>query len=204
MAINLSKSGDSHKVSLKKDAAQNIKVNLKWAAAAAKKSGGFLGGFFGGGSSDAQQQDLDLGCMYELVDGSKGVVQALGNLFGSRTQDPFIQLDKDDRSGESADGENLEILRPDRIKRVVLFAYFYEGSSDFAALNTRVTMQVNGGETVTLDLNNSKSGKTFCALAQVSVKDGQISLTKEEQYFAGHRDCDAHYGFGFNWTTGRK
>lgn len=203
MAISLSKSGDSHKVSLKKGAAQNIKVNLKWEAAAAKKSGGLFGGLFGGGGS-AQQQDLDLGCMYELVDGSKGVIQALGNLFGSRAADPFIALDGDDRSGSSAAGENLEILRPDRIKRVVLFAYFYEGSSDFAALKTRVTMEVTNGETVTLDLNNSKSGKTFCALAQVSVKDGQISLTKEEHYFAGHRDCDAHYGFGFDWTTGRK
>lgn len=204
MAINLNKSGDSHKVSLKKEAPQNIKVNLKWEAAAAKKSGGLFGGLFGGGGGSAQQQDLDLGCMYELVDGSKGVIQALGNLFGSRTAAPFIALDGDDRSGSSAGGENLEILRPDRIKRVVLFAYFYEGSSDFAALKTRVTMEVTGADTVTVDLNNSKSGKTFCALAQVSVKYGQISLTKEEQYFAGHRDCDAHYGFGFDWTTGRK
>jgi len=192
MAISLSKSGDSHKVSLKKEAPQNIKVNLKWEAA--KK------GWFGG----SKNQDLDLGCMYELVDGSKGVIQALGSLFGSRSADPFIALDGDDRSGNSADGENLEILRPDRIKRVVLFAYFYEGSSDFAALKTRVTMAVSGNDTVTIDLNNSESGKTFCALAQVSVKDGQISLTKEEQYFAGHRDCDAHYGFGFNWVSGSK
>ncbi|MBX9952990.1 MAG: hypothetical protein K2Y39_27700 [Candidatus Obscuribacterales bacterium] len=192
MAISLTKSGDSHKVSLKKEAPQNIKVNLKWEAA--KKS------WFGGGGN----QDLDLGCMYELVDGTKGVIQALGNLFGSRTADPFIALDKDDRSGASADGENLEILRPDRIKRLVLFAYFYEGSSDFAKLKTRVTMAVTGADTVTIDLNNSESGKTFCALAQVSVKDGQISLTKEERYFAGHRECDANYGFGFNWTTGSK
>lgn len=192
MAINLSKSGDSHKVSLKKETPQNIKVNLKWEAA--KK------GWFGGGGN----QDLDLGCMYELVDGSKGVIQALGKLFGSRTADPFIALDGDDRSGSSAAGENLEILRPDRIKRVVLFAYFYEGSSDFKALNTKVTMQVTNGETVTLDLSTPASGRTFCALAQVSVKDGQIVLTKEEKYFAGHRDCDAAYGFGFNWTTGSK
>jgi tellurite resistance protein TerA len=202
MAISLSKSGDSHKVSLKKGAAQNIKVNLKWEGAAAKKSGGLFGGLFGGGS--AQQQDLDLGCMYETVDGQKGVIQALGNLFGSRNADPFIALDGDDRSGNSAAGENLEILRPDRIKRVVLFAYFYEGSSDFAALKTRVTMEVTNGETVTLDLSTPKSGKTFCALAQVSVKDGQIVLTKEEKYFGGHQECDANYGFGFNWTTGRK
>lgn len=200
MAISLSKSGDSHKVSLKKDTAQPIKVNLKWEAAA-KKSGGLLGGLFGGGS--AQNQDLDLGCMYELTDGTKGVIQALGNLFGSRTAAPFIALDKDDRSGSSTDGENLEILRPANIKRVVLFAYFYEGSSDFAALKTKVTMQCNG-ETVTIDLNTPKSGKTFCALAQVSVKDGQISLTKEEQYFSGHQDCDRNYGFGFQWTRGSK
>lgn len=201
MAINLSKSGDSHKVSLKKDAVPTIKVNLKWSAAA-KKSGGMFGGLFGGGS--VQQQDLDLGCMYETVDGQKGVIQALGNAFGSRNSDPFISLDGDDRSGASTEGENLEILRPDRIKRVVLFAYFYEGSSDFKALDTKVTMQVSNGETVTLALSTPADKKTFCALAQVSVKDGQISLTKEEQYFAGHEACDRHYGFGFNWTRASK
>ena len=43
--------------------------------------------------------DLDLCALYELTDGRKGVVQALGNAFGALDRPPFIQLDGDDRTG---------------------------------------------------------------------------------------------------------
>ncbi len=46
----------------------------------------------------------------ELRDGSKGVVQALGNSFGSLQQPPFIALDGDDRSGSVSGGPSLGIL----------------------------------------------------------------------------------------------
>ena len=45
--------------------------------------------------------DLDLGCLYELADGRKGVIQALGNAFGSLNRRPWILLDGDDRTGRS-------------------------------------------------------------------------------------------------------
>lgn len=41
--------------------------------------------------------DLDLGCMYELTDGTKGVVQPLGNLLGDLNGPPYIRLSGDDR-----------------------------------------------------------------------------------------------------------
>ena len=34
--------------------------------------------------------DLDLGGMYELMDGSKGMAQALGNSFGSLQSAPYV------------------------------------------------------------------------------------------------------------------
>ncbi len=92
MAINLQK---GQKVSLEKKSSAGlgeILVNLNWNAKPVKQ--GFLAGLFGGN----QGIDLDLGCLYELKDGRKGTVQALGNAFGSLTQAPFIALDGDDRT----------------------------------------------------------------------------------------------------------
>ena len=77
MAINLQK---GQKVSLKKNTASGlgeILVNLNWNSTPVNK--GFLSSLFGGSSGI----DLDLGCLYELKDGKKGTVQALGNAFGS-------------------------------------------------------------------------------------------------------------------------
>ena len=70
MAINLQK---GQKVSLKKKSQAGlgeILVNLNWNSKPAKQ--GFLKSLFGSN----QGIDLDLGCLFELKDGSKGTVQA--------------------------------------------------------------------------------------------------------------------------------
>ncbi len=91
MAINLQK---GQKVSLEKKSSAGlgeILVNLNWNARPQKK--GFLSSLF----ASNQGIDLDLGCLFELKDGRKGTVQALGNCFGSLNHPPFIALDGDDR-----------------------------------------------------------------------------------------------------------
>ncbi len=67
--INLTK--ESPTVSLSKGGAGQgvIRVNLNWSRGEQKK--GFLAKLTGA----AGGVDLDLGCLYELADGSKGVIQ---------------------------------------------------------------------------------------------------------------------------------
>ncbi len=112
-----------------------MRVNLNWTSRV-KKSG-----FFRTSKSTAEV-DLDLGCLYELADGKKGVVQALGKKFGSRSQPPYIELDGDDRSGANADGENLfiNLEHPERFKRILIFAMIYQGADSFSAVDGVVTM----------------------------------------------------------------
>src|SRR5712692_2738278 len=63
-----------------------LRVNLNWVARPAS------GGLFKRQAGAAI--DLDLGCLYELTNGRKGVVQALGNAFRSRNDgSPIISLD---------------------------------------------------------------------------------------------------------------
>ena len=74
MAISLEK---GKKVNLRKQekvGLGEILVNLNWNSKPAKK--GFLGSLFGGGS---KPMDLALGCLYELKNGRKRTVQALGH-----------------------------------------------------------------------------------------------------------------------------
>lgn len=70
--------------------------------------------------------DLDLACLYELKNGSKGVVQALGNAFGSLNQPPYVLLDGDDRTGSVTTGENLRIngSKIADIERILIFLLF--------------------------------------------------------------------------------
>ncbi|ADV68753.1 TerD family protein [Deinococcus maricopensis] len=195
--VTLDKQGERASINLRKSGTpQPIHVNLNWDQQATRS------GLFGMRTS--RSADLDLGCMYVLKDGNGGVVQALGNHFGSERLPPYIVLDKDDRSGSSADGENLYIVRPDLIQQVLLFAFIYDGTNDFTDVNGRLQLKDASGNEVAVRLNNPDVRRTFCAIAMLENVGGRIEITKEERYFHGHAEADAHYGFGFRWAPGSK
>ncbi|MDR2523787.1 MAG: TerD family protein [Synergistaceae bacterium] len=188
--VTLEKRGAAQKVNLTKQG-QTVHINLQWDEP--------KGGFFG-----SSAVDLDLGCMYRLKNGDRGVIQPLGGNFGSQNGSPYIFLDKDDRSGAAADGENMYVFRPEEIELMVIFALIYEGTAEFTAVNGRVTIEHKGNFEILVPLNNPEGGKRFCAAARIEPDENSIRITKDELYFAGHVDCDRHYGFGFQWKAGRK
>lgn len=187
--VTLDKQGQSTKLSLSKGNSHPVHINLNW-----DRSLGFR----------RAEADLDLGCMYVMNDGSRGVIQALGNKYGSIRFAPYIELDKDDRTGESDDGENILIARPDLIHTVLIFAFIYEGTSDFTRVGGELTLTDPRGSQVMVRLSNPDMQRTFCAIALIENYGGNIKITKEERYFTDHADCDQHYGFGFRWSAGSK
>lgn len=193
--VTLDKRGDKKVVSLAKDTdSQPIRFNLNWDQTIKKKSLIF---------SKTIEADLDLGCMVVMKDGNKGVIQALGNSFGSKVEYPYIYLDKDDRSGVSQDGENLYVLRPDLVDRIMIFAYIYEGTANFSQVKGRVLIKEKSNE-IAIKLNSPDSTKTFCAICTLVNNNKTLEVTKEERYFQGHSDADSYFGFGFRWVAGSK
>jgi len=193
--INLAKSGDSHSIDLAKRT-EEILVNLNWNSTIEKKS---MFDFL-----SKSTLDLDLGCMYRLKDGSKGVIQALGNSFGSASYHPYISLDKDDRSGQSNDGENLRLARLEMLDVVVVFAFIYEGAPNWDSAKGVVTVKQQGSADIVIKLDSPDKGKIMCGLIKIENKGGKLVITKLEKYFAGHKELDGEFGFGFNWTAGKK
>lgn len=189
--ISLKKSGDSHKIDLSKNSGE-IHVNLNWNSGRKK--------LFGGGGA----VDLDLACMYRLKSGEQGVIQALGNSFGSATGLPFILLDQDDRSGASVGGENMFFKRPELIDFAVVFAYIYEGVPNWRGTDATVVLQQKGSPDIEIRIDNPDSRDRFCVLASLSGKSGSLEVRREDRFFAGHREVDKHYHFGFRWVAGRK
>lgn len=188
--ITLEKQGQSTRISLNKSSDQDfIHINLNWDR---------------GGSVLRAPSDLDLGCMYVLNDGHRGVIQALGGHFGAKHAHPFIMLDGDDRTGDVNKGENITIFRPDLIHTVLIFAFIYEGTNNFTHVNAHLTMCDTRKNEVAVRLNNPDIHHTFCGIALVENYGGEIKITKEERYFDNHSNCDKHYGFGFKWEAGSK
>jgi tellurite resistance protein TerA len=156
--------------------------------------------------------DLDLCCLYELSDGSKGVVQALGNAFGALHQPPFIHLDGDDRTGAVASGENLTINldHKQHFRRVLVFVTVYEGARSFADLHATVTLQPQYGAAIDFSLDECTVPSTVCALALITNTGNDLVVQREARYLvpergvSPQRTVDHAYGWGMNWTPGRK
>jgi tellurite resistance protein TerA len=201
--VTLTKAAPS--VSLTKHGGQRgvLKVNLNWTARPPAQ-----GGFF---KKLAQQTqlDLDLGCLYEFADGTKGVVQALGNAFTAAdgSGKPLLRLDGDDRTGAVSAGENLsvDLTEPSRIRRILIFALIYEGAANWAAANAIATLQPVGAPPIEVRLDDPRDGARICAIAMISQQNGEVTVQREVNYVNGaQRALDEAYGWGMNWTKGRK
>ncbi|MEU5519863.1 TerD family protein [Streptomyces sp. NPDC047860] len=157
--------------------------------------------------------DLDLCALYELTDGRKGVVQALGNAFGALHRPPFIHLDGDDRTGAVASGENLTVNLDHKhlLRRILVFVTIYEGARSFADLHATVTLQPQHGAAIDFSLDECTVPSTVCALALITnTGGGELVVQREARYLvpergvSPQRTVDHAYGWGMNWTPGRK
>ncbi len=197
--ITLEKRGN--RVSLeKRDNAGHgeILVNLNWTQPPAKQ------GFFAGLRSN--KIDLDLGCLFELKDGSKSAVQALGNTFGDYRNPPYIALDADDRSGSRSQGENLRINGQhwDDIERVLVYAFIYEGAPNWAEADALITIKTPGQPEIEIRLDSHRNDLPMCAIALLENQGGSVQITKLVDYHRGHRDVDEAHHWGLQWQRGSK
>ncbi|MBM7368790.1 TerD family protein [Gordonia hydrophobica] len=194
--VTLDKSRPTVSLTKRGEVQGNMRINLNWTQ-------GATGGFF----RKKKGIDLDLAAMYELADGTKGIVQALGNSFGNLQQAPFIFLDGDDRSGTSEGGENLFINlgQVNAFRRILIFAYIYEGAPNWSSANGVVTLVPTSGPQVEVLLDSADDRAISCAVAMLTNVNGEMQVSREVRYIQGaQREVDEAYGFGMRWTAGRK
>ncbi|MFE5400231.1 TerD family protein [Streptomyces sp. NPDC056580] len=204
--VTLTKAAPSVSLAKQGGTSGAMRVNLNWQV---RKQFPGRRGRWGGGQGDV---DLDLCALYELADGRKGVVQALGNAFGSLHRPPYIHLDGDDRTGATASGENLTVnLDHTRdFRRILVFVTIYEGATSFADLHATVTLRPQHGAPVDFSLDECTVPSTVCALALITNTGGDLVVRREARYLvpdrgvSPQRTIDRAYGWGMNWTPGRK
>lgn len=207
--VTLTKAAPSVSLTKQGGTSGAMRVNLNWEV---RKQFSGWGSKRGRAVAMHADLDLDLCALYELADGRKGVVQALGNAYGSLRLPPYIHLDGDDRTGASASGENLTI-NLDHIRdfrRILVFVTIYEGARSFADLHATVTLQPQHGAAIDFSLDECTVPSTVCALALITNTGGDLVVQREARYLvpdrgvSPQRTVDRIYGWGMNWTPGRK
>jgi len=154
--------------------------------------------------------DLDLGALYEYTDGSAGALQALGGDFTDYHtfgRSPIAWLDGDDRTGARAGGENLfvDLRYMSCIKRMLIFAYIYEGVPNWAAADGVVTLFPVAGPMVEVRLDEVDERCRMVAIAMLSNVHGQLTVNREVTYIrGGQRLMSQMYGWDLDWAPGSK
>ncbi|MFI2373713.1 TerD family protein [Streptomyces sp. NPDC018964] len=208
--VTLTKAAPSVSLTKQGGTSGALHVNLNWEV---RKQFSGWAGKLGRPVALHSDLDLDLCALYELTDGRKGVVQALGNAFGALHQPPFIHLDGDDRTGAVASGENLTVNLDHKhlLRRVLVFVTIYEGARSFADLHATVTLRPQHGAPIDFSLDECTVPSTVCALALITnTGGGELVVRREARYLvpergvSPQRTVDHAYGWGMNWTPGRK
>ncbi|MBQ0985755.1 TerD domain-containing protein [Streptomyces sp. F63] len=207
--VTLTKAAPTVSLSKQGGTSGALRVNLNWEM---RKQFKGWGSKLGRAMALHADLDLDLCALFELRDGTKGVVQALGNAYGSLHRPPFIHLDGDDRTGARATGENLTINLDHKsdFRRILIFVTIYEGARSFADLHATVTLQPQHGAPVDFSLDECTVPSTVAALALLTNEGGDLVVRREARYLvpergvSPQRTVDHAYGWGMNWTPGRK
>jgi tellurite resistance protein TerA len=206
--VTLTKSSPSVSLTKRGAAGGQLRINLQWSTGVAptpvKK--GLLSRLAGVGGP--RGIDLDLACLWELTNGEKGVVQALGNAFQAPySGPPIIRLDGDDRSGAVSGGENMfvDLSRVQEIRRILVFAFIYEGVPNWASADGVVTLYPSSGPEIEVRLDESDTSAPTCVIAMLENSGGELVVRREVRYIrGGQADVDRAYGWGMEWARGSK
>ena len=200
----LGQPGQSIAISPHDEDFESIMVGVAWDNRKVEESG-FIGKFFK--KVRKIGVDLDIGCLYELQDGTRGPIQAFGEKFGRLNETPFIVLSGDERTG-AADGHDEYILingdKWKEIKRLLVYIYIYDGAPSWSVINPQIVVDVPGEDDLYVTLKAHDDRLALCAVAEIENVRGGIKLTNRTEYFPGHQEMDRAYGFGLAWEDGRK
>ncbi|HVQ08261.1 MAG TPA: TerD family protein [Allosphingosinicella sp.] len=192
--VSLEKKGQAISLEKKGSSFGEIVINLNWTRG--KKS------FFGGGTAI----DLDLGCLLEMMDGQKGVVQALGRQFGAFYDPPFVQLDGDDRTGDVSQGETMRINGAEWqwIKRVAIFANIYDGVPNWQATDGVVTVTMPDQPPIEVRMTEGRNNQRLCGVVMLENDGGKLKATRIVEYYRDQSELDRAHGWGMRWVAGSK
>lgn len=200
----LGRRDDSLSISPPSDGFQDIRIAAAWDNQMVADQS-----FFGKllGKTKPADIDLDLGILYELNDGTKGAIQAFGDTMGNYNLPPYMSLSGDERSGDAeGDDEFIHLNGKEwpKFKRLLIYVYIYKGAMDWAQVKPQIHLRVPNEKQMVVTLSSHHKGLGLCAIAGIENVRNGMKITNHTEYFPGHAEMDRAFGFGIEWTNGKK
>lgn len=200
----LANAGDSVAISPGADGFESFMIGVAWDNIKIEDSG-----LFGKWFKKVRKVgvDLDIGCLYEMQDGTRGSIQAFGEKFGNFNEAPFISLSGDERTGDTEGDDEYLLVNGEKwkdVKRVLVYIYIYKGALRWSELHPQIVVDVPGESDLYVTLNAHDDALSLCAVGELENVRGGIKLTNRTEYFPGHEEMDRAFGYGLAWADGKK
>lgn len=155
----------------------------------------------GGAYGRARYLELELGCFYETVDGTRGILQTW-DARGHLDRAPFIRLE----DAKMVDGEGRQTLaiadrHRGKIKRLQLYAFIPRGSANWAMASVAMTATLGDHPPVSMAIDKGDDGHAIVAMMTVDQSQQSIVATHQAKFAVRHPDLDALLGWGMSWQT---
>lgn len=208
----LSKPGQTSIVNPPKGGMTNFEIGVAWdnvTPSKSQKKSGFFDRILRMGKASVTPSgvDLDVGCLYELKNGKRGAIQAFGDMYGSLTEEPYMFLSGDERTGDAEGEDELITVNGahwNDIKRIIIYLYIYGGASSWEVVKPQIQVRVPSEKPMIVTLNARREELALCAVASLENVRGGIRMTNHMEYYPGHAAMDRAFGFGLEWDDGHK
>ncbi|PKG39936.1 hypothetical protein CXF74_06295 [Psychromonas sp. Urea-02u-13] len=172
----------------------DILVNMHWDT---KQSSVHHGANLFVGENFKPMTDLRVGCLYELHNGQRGLVQTIGeDLLGSFHGVPYVEALRSENSHVEQLAINAKYQH--KLHRYLIYALMAEGHNNWSALNVEIEFQLAQSQKRCFSPDTLMM-KPIYAVAMLEFEQGEITITALNEYFENLPELDQAYGWGLAW-----
>ncbi|MDT3440543.1 TerD family protein [Pseudofrankia sp. BMG5.37] len=146
--------------------------------------------------------DLYLGCLWQALDGSAGVLQTLGGATSAPGRGAGRQVlalaPRDEHEGQKI---FVDLRALETFKRFFVFAYGLRSAPQWNLLRGELTVGARTGEHLDIPLGDAPPTARTCVIASFHVAQDDLVIRRENAFFDGTQaEAAAHYGWALPWN----
>jgi len=146
--------------------------------------------------------DLHLGCFWQALDGSVGLLQALGGATSAPGRGADRQVlalgPRDEHEGQKL---FVDLRALDTFKRFFVFAYGLRSAPEWDLLRCVLTVSARTGEHLAIPIGAAPPAARTCVLGSFHVAQDDLVIRRESTFFDGPQsEAAASYGWSLPWN----
>ncbi|ADP83159.1 TerD family protein [Pseudofrankia inefficax] len=147
--------------------------------------------------------DLQLGCLWQALDGASGVLQTLGGATsapgaGASGRQVLALTSRDEHEGQTM---FVDLRALATFKRFFVFAYGLHGAPEWDLLRPVLTVGARTGESLEIRLGDAPAGSRTCVVASFHVAQDDLVIRREDVFLTGPQaEAALRYGWSLEWT----